>query len=99
MARRKKHRSRRAKAIPVAPLIPLAVVAVRSYQQSGSAGAKLDALMKYTTGYNWDAKDFQPEQALPFWMGTVAGVVVHKAANKIGVNNMIRRATFGYLSL
>jgi hypothetical protein len=80
-------------------MIPAAVVAIRAAQSSGSIGAKANYLSMRMTGFDMDKGDFNPAVAMPFWAGTVAGVVVHKAANKVGINNYIRRATFGYLSL
>jgi len=100
MARRKAKRGgRRAKSIPIAPIIPGAVVLVRAAQSSGSIGAKANYLSMHLTGMNIDSGDFNASTAMPFWIGTVAGVVVHKAANKIGINNYVRRASMGFLSL
>ena len=101
MARYRKKRggSRKAKSIPVAPIIPLAFVAFNSMNAAGSPAAKMNDFAARTIGYIPSSGDFVPSRAMPFWMGTIAGVVVHKAANKVGVNNYVRRATFGYLSL
>ena len=42
---------------------------------------------------------FNPTHALPVWLGIGAGVVVHKLANKVGVNRYVRRASMGFLEL
>lgn len=97
--KRKRGGSRKAKSIAVAPIIPGAVVAIRAAQQSGSIGAKMNYASIHLTGFNMDTGKFVPQEALPFWAGTIAGVVVHKAATKTGVNNYMRKLTFGYLSL
>lgn len=100
MARKGKRRGgRRAKSIPIAPIAPLAYVAMNSAMASGSAASKMNSFIAATTGYIPSSGDFSPSKAMPFWAGTIAGVVVHKAANKVGINNYVRKATFGYLSL
>ena len=59
----------------------------------------VEGFIRDTTGYDKGAGGFNPSKAMPFWLGTGAGIVVHKVANKVGMNNYIRRMTFGYLSL
>lgn len=97
--RRGKKRGHRAKSIPLAPIIPAAVVVIRAAQSGGSIGAKANYLSMRMTGFDMDKGDFNAAAAMPFWAGTIAGVVVHKAANKVGINNYIRRASMGFLSL
>jgi len=100
MARRKAKRGgRRAKSIPIAIAAPMAVPLIRAYQQSGSYGAKADRLLRSVTGVSIDGKDFNVSDALPFWTAMGAGIIVHKVANKVGVNNYVRRMSFGYFSL
>jgi hypothetical protein len=96
---RKKARHHKAKSIPLAPIIPLAFVTFNALSQSGSAAAKMNDFSARTIGYIPSSGTFAPSRAVPFWGATIAGVIVHKAANKVGVNNYVRRATFGYLSL
>jgi len=100
MARKKMRRGgRRAKSIPIAPILPLAYVTANALMASGSPASKMNSFVASTTGYIPSSGDFSASKAMPFWAGTIAGVVVHKAANKVGINNYVRRATFGYLSL
>lgn len=100
MARRgRKRGGRRAKSIPILPIAPLAIVTARTLQSGASPAGMIEGFVRDTTGYDKGAGKFNAEKAMPFWIGTVAGVVVHKAANKTGINNHVRRATFGYLSL
>jgi len=97
--RKRRGGSRKAKSIPVAPLIPVAAVAINAMSFNGTASQKLNHLAIHTIGYDMEKGDFVPAAAVPFWAGEMVGIVVHKAANKMGVNNMVRRASFGYLSL
>ena len=96
---RKKARHHKAKSIPLAPIIPLAYVTMNALTSSGSAASKMNDFAANTIGYIPSSNTWAPSRAVPFWGATIAGVVVHKAANKVGLNSYVRRATFGYLSL
>ena len=98
MARRKKSYGRKAKSIPVLPLLPVVAVAAAAMKYD-SAESKINTISKSMIGYDTQNHSFTPASAVPFWGGEVAAIVVHKVANKVGVNSMVRRATFGYLSL
>lgn len=99
MAKRKKRRGSRMKAIPIAPIAPVLFTAVRAYHDGGDSWEKKGKYFAmYTTGYDAGHHDFRPAEAVPFWAGTLAGVIVHKVANKT-INKYIRKATFGYLCL
>ena len=95
--RRKKGFGKKSKSIPVAPLIPIAFVAYNAWKQPAWSD-KLNGLSMWTTGYNAKSKTFNTADALPFWLGEIAAIVVHKVANKT-INKHIRKATMGYLSL
>lgn len=99
MARKKRSRRARAKSIPLAPVLPTAVLAIRAFQSSGSYGAKASHLVQHMTGYNVDTGDFSAAAAMPYWGATAVGVVAHKVANKVGLNNYVRKLTMGYLSI
>ena len=101
MAKKKRGRSNRSKAVPVALLLPLAIPAIRAYQQKGSIGAKADRLSRSITGVSVDSGQFNVKDAMPFWMAMGAGIVIHKIANnqRLGVNNAVRSATMGFLKL
>ena len=97
MARRfgKKRRSAKAKAIPLAVMVPLAYIGY-DVGKKMLAGQFNDAAY-IMTGYKDGS--FNPGRLAATYGPTVAGAVVHKVANKFGVNNMVRRATMGWLSI
>jgi len=100
MARKKMRRGgRRAKAIPIAVMAPLAGQAFMSATVSGPIQNKLNNFALNTTGVDFVNGTYKMQEAVPFWGAMLAGVIVHKVANKVGVNNYVRRATGGYLSL
>jgi len=87
--------------MPLALLLPLAIPAIRAYQQKGSIGAKADRLSRSITGVSVDSGKFAWQDAAPFWTAMGAGIVIHKIANKpsLGVNNAVRSATMGFFKL
>jgi len=102
MARRfrsKKRGGRRAKSIAVLPVAPLAIVVGRTVTSGASPAGMIEGFVRDTTGYDKGAGKFNIDKAMPFWLGTGAAIIAHKVANKTGVNNYVRKMTFGYLSL
>ena len=82
------------------PIIPVAFVAKSSYDAAGGFNTNmLNRIVESTTGYNMIGKTYSASKAMPFWFGEVAAIVVHKVANKTGVNKQIRKLTMGYLAL
>jgi len=98
MARKKRRGGHRAKAIPVMPLIPVVAVVAEAMKYS-TTESKIATLSKRFIGYDYVNKDLELGSAVPFWTAELVAIVGHKVANKVGINNMVRRATFGYLSL
>lgn len=97
--RRRKGRGHRSKAIPIAPLVPVGAVALNAYQTHGLSKNMLVYIGDRTTGYNADNGVFTAADAMPFWTGEIMGIIVHKVANKTGLNKYIRKATMGWLVL
>jgi len=103
MARRrykKKSRRSKAKSIPVAVMAPIAMMAVNpmKYAISGDVGKAFLELRKNVMGVEWDGS-FNPGALVGTYTPIITGVVVHKLANKFGINSYVRRMTGGYLSL
>jgi hypothetical protein len=98
MARYRKKRggSRKAKSIPIAVAAPLIMVGA----EAASFGMKGDWK---NVGYIFTGVDasgkFQGSRVARTYLPMAAGIVVHKVANKVGVNNIVRRATMGFLSI
>lgn len=91
--RSKSHRRGRAR-IPLAVIggfVPLGLNVLNGFKTSGINGAGFE-LVRGTTGYNTQAGAWE-WQALVRGMGPVlAGILVHKVANRLGVNGMLARA-------
>ena len=100
MARRRrgKRRGGKSKAIPLAPILPVAFVALNAYKTTGISTATLSTMSKDMVGYDPVSKTFSAASATPFWIGEIMGIVVHKVANKT-INKYVRKATMGYLCL
>jgi len=91
---------RKNRAIPVAPIFPVIGVALGAYGAAGGMNKVfIDRLSQAIVGYSTLSGKFTIAPALPFWMGELAGIGVHKAAGKVGVNRYIKKFTFGYLEL
>lgn len=99
MARyRKKRRSGgKAKSIPMAIVAPLAFDAVL-VGKTAMAG-DWNGVGKIMTGYDAQAQSFNVNELLRTYAPLGIGIVVHKVANKTGVNSYVRRASMGFLSI
>ena len=96
--RRKRGGSRKAKSIPVAVAAPMVYIGYREFKNASSG--HMDNVVENLTGYNPERGSFNLMTPIKATYGPmVAGVIGHKIANKVGLNNYIRRATMGYLSL
>jgi len=98
MARFKKkgRRSGKSKSIPlavVAPLVAIGYEAGKDIMAGNMAELKWDLVAVNAEG------KFSGQKALQIYGPLAAGVVIHKVANKVGVNNIVRRASMGYLSI
>ena len=96
--RYKKHRGRKNRAIPLAPLAPLVGVVMNDFS-SGVNKANVSTFTEDIIGYNMGTGKFNIMQATPFWGATVAGIVVHKAATKFGVNRYVKKLSMGFVEL
>ena len=96
----RKRKGGKSKSFAVLPIVPIAFVAKDSYDKAGGLNTNmLNRLVESTTGYNMIGKTYSARAAMPFWMGEVAAIVVHKVANKTGVNKHVRKLSMGYLSI
>lgn len=100
MAFRKKKRggSRKAKSIPLAIAVPIGVMGITQIVKPGMAG-DWNTVTKNVTGYDMAGQKFYPRELIQSYAPIAAGWVVHKVAARTGINNYVRRATMGYLSL
>jgi len=94
--KRKRGGSRKAKSIPIAVAAPLVMVGAEAAKFGMSGDWK-------NVGYIFTGVDasgnFQGSRVVRTYLPIGAGIVVHKVANRVGVNNIVRRATMGYLSI
>ena len=93
---RKRRGGRRAKSIPVAVALPVALAGVQAGQYA-MKGEWTNAQYIFT-GVD-STGNFQSSRVIKTYAPIAAGVIVHKVANKVGVNNFVRRVSMGYLSI
>jgi len=89
---------RKNRAVAVAPLLPLAAVVMNDF----ATGVNKANAVKFTEdiiGYNMLTGKYDIMQATPFWGASIAGIVIHKAAAKVGVNRFVKKMTMGFLEL
>lgn len=94
--KRKRGGSRKAKSIPMAiaaPLVAIGYEAGKDIMAGNMAELKWDLVAVNAEG------KFSTQKAMQIYAPLAIGVVVHKVANKTGVNNYVRRATMGWLSI
>ena len=97
MARRrysKKRGGSRSKKIPMAVMVPMAIPAIRSVgvlMGGGSTEAMGQGLAQIWAGIGTDGKLHADALALTY-VPVLAGVIVHKAAGKLGVNRYIPKS-------
>jgi hypothetical protein len=94
--KRKRGGSRKAKSIPIAIALPVAAPAIQTgkYIMNGD----MPNAMYIWTGIDSQGK-LQGKQLAKTYVPIAAGVVIHKVANRVGVNNFVRRVSMGYLSI
>ena len=98
--RRGKKGGKKSKAIPLAMAIPIAYIGYDAVKGAGGdVRAALNAISVHTTGYSPMSGTFNVDWAKAFWLGEIAAIIVHKAANKTGVNKAIKKFTMGYLTI
>lgn len=98
MARRRKHRGRGKKSIPILPVF----AAIQPALQADILHPDRDTpkkLMYQYTGYDADDRRVSWTKTGQTLGLVLAGYVGHRVANKLGVNRHIRKATLGWLEL
>ena len=98
---RKKGYHRGKKSIPILPIIPVVGAVYGGYISGGKKlGVEfVNELSKNLIGLNPSTGVFTFSEAMPFWLGEGVAIVGHMVANKTGINNHVRRATMGFMSL
>lgn len=102
MAKHKKKGYHRGKqSIPIMPVIPVVGAVYGAYVSGGNKIGMgfVNELSKNLIGLNPTTGVFTFSEAAPFWLGEGVAIVGHMVANKTGINNHVRRATMGFLSL
>ena len=94
MARRKRSNHRGGIKVPIGIVAGLAPLAVHMYDGGKADGfsgvVKAGALD--LTGYDLDAKKWDPSAMVKGWVPIVAGFVAHKLAGVFGINAALGRA-------
>lgn len=87
------------KAISLAMALPPVGLVVDQVQRKGITYEAAGGILAGMTGYDPTQQTFNKDWAIPFWMGEVAGIVVHKVATKVGLNKSIKAMTGGWLQI
>lgn len=101
MARRRKKKGGRKKnrAIPLAIAIPPVWVVYNRVSTLGMTPMAISGISKDIVGYDPNAGTYSFDNHKHFLLGEIAGVVVHRAANRFGLNKHMRKLTMGYLEI
>lgn len=99
MAKRRYGRKRRSKSksVSLAVAAPVGYIGYRMYELAKSGNAVY--IPTLLTGINSKDKTYEFGTAVQTWAPVLVGALVHKGANRLGINSMVRRATMGYLSI
>jgi hypothetical protein len=82
----------------VGGMVPTAVDVLETYKAQGlPGGAKM--LVMRTTGYNMWAKNWYLQELLRGMGPVLLGLLVHKAASKLGINRAIARAGIPFVRI
>jgi hypothetical protein len=102
MAKKRKQHSKPGMTIPVAVIAGFAPLgigllgAVKRGMAGDMAGMSQEMTIR-TTGYNTDTKSFHWPTFMQSYGPIVAGLVIHKAASRLGVNRALARAGVPFL--
>lgn len=101
MARKHKSFRKKNKALPIAIMAPIAMPAVQYVLPKAMHGDFKGALQSVAQEYAGIEPNgqFRAQQIMEWAVPTMIGVVVHKGANKFGVNRYFRKMSMGYLEL
>ena len=98
--KKKGSRGKKNRALPIAivtPLIMPAVTNVLPKVMSGDMKGAINSLALEYAGY--DGKSFRASQVAEWAIPTMVGYVLHKGANKVGINKWARKLTMGFLEI
>lgn len=101
MAKAKRRYKSPGMTIPVAAVagfVPLALNVFNGAKTGGINGAGFE-LVRGTTGYNWQAGRWEWQAMFRGLAPIVAGLVVHKVANRIGANRALARAGVPFIRI
>jgi len=99
MARRRRGRGRKSKAIAVLPTIVGVMPAINAYRGAGLSKDLPAWLMVEYTGYNPVNKTFDSSKPIALGTGVVVAIIGHKLANNFGINRTVKKLTGGMLQL
>ena len=101
MARRKRRGGKKQKAFPIllaAPVVP-GFISAWNVRSMGPVEMVRSGVYEVSGIDMTGQSKLNQEKALKTLGLVVVGLVGHKIANKVGVNRMLKKATFGYLQL
>jgi hypothetical protein len=85
----------------LAGFAPTAGYAIEGFRRGGEAGITegIARIVVRLTGYSITESKWHGGELVKGWAPVLMGVLAHKAANKLGVNRYVRKATMGFISI
>lgn len=86
----------------VAGFAPTLAFAIEGFKLPGDQGGIVEAAHRVTmrmTGYEWKNNKWYASELAMGVGPLLLGGLVHKMANKMGINKTVRKATMGFLSI
>jgi hypothetical protein len=82
----------------LAGFAPTAIYAYNGFKQQGleEGVARMAARL---TGYSFTEQKWKPNELLAGMLPLVGGAIVHKIANRVGINRQLRKLTMGFISI
>jgi hypothetical protein len=82
----------------IAGFVPLVLNVRDGYRFQGWEGAGREAVVGIT-GYDTRANKWSPEPIVKVMGPVLAGMLIHKLANKLGINRMIAKSGIPYIRI
>ena len=97
---KKKRNGKKSHALPIAIVAPLAMPAITNVVPKIMGGDMKGAVNSLALEYaGYDGKSFRASQVAEWAIPTMVGYVIHRGANKLGINKWARKLSMGFLEI
>jgi hypothetical protein len=83
----------------VAGLLPIPIKGYEAWRQGQGASQIVRQILMAFTGWDFWSNAWRPGNLAYGLAPAVAGILAHKAANRLGINRMIREAGIPFISI